>query len=351
MSTKFVGYSASMEQFTPTDLVRWCQQAEDVGFGGVFASEHFHPWTPEQGQAGFVWTFFGALGQATKTMRFGTGITCPTFRFHPAVVAHAAATTAAMFPGRFYLGLGSGEALNEHVIGGVWPEAPTRLAMMMEAVEIIEKLFTGKVVKHKGQFFTLESARLYTMPDTPPPVYIATAGPITAERTGKMVDGLITVGASDDKIKGLFDRFDKGARSVGKDPATMPKLIQIHTSWAETDQAAVDQAVKEWPNGGMPWPKADVRNPEDFQAMAKYIRPENFNNRVLMSADWEQHRAHVQRYVDMGFDEVYVHNVGKNQAEWIEGMGKHVIPYLKWPAETTATAAAAQPATVAGGAA
>ena len=146
-------------------------------WASVFASEHFHPWTPEQGQAAFVWTFFGALGQATKTMRFGTGITCPTFRFHPAVVAHAAATTEAMFPGRFYLGLGSGEALNEHVIGGVWPEAPTRLAMMTEAVEIIKKLFTGKVVKHKGEYFTLESAKLYTMPDTPPPIYIATAGP------------------------------------------------------------------------------------------------------------------------------------------------------------------------------
>ncbi len=338
----FIGYSASLEQFHPNDLVRWCQEAEEVGFGGVFASEHFHPWTPEQGQAAFVWTFFGALGQATKTMRFGTGITCPTFRFHPAVVAHAAATTEARFPGRVYHGPGSGEALNEHIIGGVWPEAPTRLAMMMEAVEIIKKLFTGKVVKHTGDYFTLESAKLYTMPETPPPIYIATAGPVTAQRTGKMVDGLITVGAADEKIKGLFERFERGAREAGKDPATMPKLIQIHTSWAETDQAAVDQAVKEWPNGGMPWPKADVRNPEDFAAMAKYVRPENFKNRVLMSADWEQHRAHVQKYIDLGFDEIYVHNVGKNQAEWIEGMGKHVIPDLKWPekAATQATAAA-----------
>ncbi len=144
----------------------------------------------------------------------------------------------------------------------------------------------------------------------------------------------------------MFERFEKGAREAGKDPTTMPKLIQIHTSWAETDQAAIDQAVKEWPNGGMPWPKADVRNPEDFAAMAKYIHPENFKNRVLMSADWEQHRAHVQKYVDLGFDEVYVHNVGKNQSEWIEGMGKHVIPHLKWPEK-----AATQATTAAGGAA
>ena len=351
MSTRFVGYSASMEQFHPNDLVRWSQEAEDVGFGGVFASEHFHPWTPEQGQSGFVWTFFGALGHATKNMRFGTGITCPTFRFHPAVVAHAAATTEAMFPGRFYLGLGSGEALNEHVIGGVWPEAPTRLAMMMEAVEIINKLFTGKVVKHKGEYFTLESAKLYTMPESgPPPIYIATAGVITAERTGKMTDGLITVGAADDKIKGLFERFERGAKAVGKDPATMPKLIQIHTSWADSEQEALDNAMHEWPNGGMPFPKQDIRNPEDFQAMAKMVRPENYKNRVLISPDWEAHRAHVQKYIDLGFDEVYVHNCGRNQSEWVAGMGKHVIPYLKWPEKTTATtAAAAAPAPAANG--
>lgn len=344
----FIGYSASLEQFHPNDLVRWCQEAEDVGMGGVFASEHFHPWTPEQGQSAFVWTFFGALGQATKTMRFGTGVTCPTFRFHPAVVAHAAATTEAMFPGRFYLGLGSGEALNEHVVGGVWPEAPTRLAMMMEAVEIIQKLFTGKVVKHDGKYFTLESAKLYTMPDAPPPIYIATAGPITAERTGKLVEGLITVGAADEKIKGLFERFERGAKGAGKDPSGMPKLIQIHTSWDETDAKATENAVREWPNGGMPWPKADVRYPEDFQAMAKFIRPENFKNRVLMSADWEQHRAHIQKYIDLGFDEIYVHNCGRNQSEWIAGMGQQVMPNLKWPAKQMASAPEAATATAGG---
>jgi G6PDH family F420-dependent oxidoreductase len=152
----------------------------------------------------------GALGVSTN-LRFGTGVTPPGFRYHPAIVAQAAATLEAMFPGRFYLGLGAGEALNEHITGMYWPEAVTRLEMLGESIEIIRKLFTGKVVKHKGQFFTLESAKLYTMPQTPPPIFVATSGPINAERTGRTCDGIITVGAADDKLGLVLFRFVKGA--------------------------------------------------------------------------------------------------------------------------------------------
>ena len=159
-----IGYAAMLEQFHPTELLDWCAQAETAGFeAGFMVSEHFHPWTPQQGQSAFAWSFMGALGQRTS-LNFGTAVTCPGFRYHPAVIAHAAATIGAMYPGRFYLGLGAGEALNEHVIGGVWPEIGIRSAMMFESIEIINKLFTGKVVKHKGEFFTLESAKLYTLP-------------------------------------------------------------------------------------------------------------------------------------------------------------------------------------------
>ena len=152
----------------PSDrLLDWCAAAEATGFeAGFMVSEHFHPWTPQQGQSAFAWSFMGALGQRTS-LPFGTAVTCPGFRYHPAVIAHAAATLGAMYPGRFYLGLGAGEALNEHVVGGVWPEIGIRSAMMFESIEIINKLFTGKVVKHKGEYFTLESARLYTIPDEP----------------------------------------------------------------------------------------------------------------------------------------------------------------------------------------
>ncbi len=326
-----IGYAAMLEQFHPTDLLDWCAQAETAGFeAGFMVSEHFHPWTPQQGQSAFAWSFMGALGQRTS-LNFGTAVTCPGFRYHPAVIAHAAATIGAMYPGRFYLGLGAGEALNEHVIGGVWPEIGIRSAMMFESIEIINKLFTGKVVKHKGEFFTLESAKLYTLPpeEQRVPVYVATAGPINAKKTGKFADGIITVGAADEKISMLWQKYEEGAREAGKEAATSPKMLQIHVSWAATDEEAVQNAMTEWPNGGMPFPKQDIKNPEDFAAMAKMVRPEDFKNRVLMTSDLEAHTKHIQHYVDMGFDEVHLHNVGRNQAQFIEVFGKEVIPNLR----------------------
>jgi G6PDH family F420-dependent oxidoreductase len=271
----------------------------------------------------------GALGQRTS-LRFGTAVTCPGFRYHPAVIAHAAATLGAMYPGRFYLGLGAGEALNEHVIGGVWPEVPIRSAMMFEAIEVINKLFTGEVVRHDGKYFTLERAKLYTRPETPVPVYVATAGPVNAKKTGKFADGIITVGAADDKMGMIWGKFEEGAREVGKDPSTAPKMLQIHISWAPTDEEAIENAMVEWPNGGMAFfPKQDIKNPEDFAGIAKLVRAEDFKDRVLISSDLEVHTAHIQKYVDMGYDEVHLHNVGRDQAEFIDVFGREVIPNLR----------------------
>jgi G6PDH family F420-dependent oxidoreductase len=323
-----VGYAAMFEQFTPGDLLGYSRQAERAGFRSVMASDHFHPWTPQQGQSGFVWAWLGALG-ATTGLRFGTGVTPPGPRYHPAVIAQAAATLEQMFPGRFWLGLGAGEALNEHITGEYWPEAPARLTKLAEGIEIIKRLFTGKVVKYQGQYFRLESAKLYTLPQQPPPIYVATAGPVQSERTGKMCDGIITVGAADEKLKNLMARFEKGAREAGKDPSKMPRLMQIHVSWAESREEATENAVREWPNGGMNFPKADIRNPEDFAAMAQLVRPENYKNRVLISPDLDEHLAHLQHFVDLGFDEIYVHNVGRNQEAFIKAYGERVIPRLR----------------------
>ena len=332
-----VGYAASFEQFHPTDLLRYCQQAEGVGFTSVMASDHFHPWVPSQGQSAFVWSWMGALG-ATTNLRFGTGVTPPGYRYHPAIVAQAAATLEAMFPGRFYLGLGAGEALNEHIVAEYWPEAPIRLERLVESIEIIRALFTGKKVKHRGAHFTMENARLYTMPETPPPIYVATAGPIMAARTGRLTDGLITVGAADEKLKMLVERFEAGAREAGKDPATMPRMLQVKVCYAASVEAATEMAVRDWPNGGMAFPKADIREPEDFEAMAKLVRPEHFKNRVLMSPDLDEHAAHLQHFIDLGFTEIYVHNVGRNQEEFIAAYGERVLPALQWPAAAEAGA-------------
>src|ERR671913_540965 len=252
-TTGTVGYAAMFEQFHPTDLLRWSKVAEESGFTSVMASDHFHPWTPEQGQSAFVWSWLGALG-ATTSLRFGTGVTPPGFRYHPAIIAQAAATLESMYPGRFWLGLGAGEALNEH-----------------------------------------------------------------------------TVGAADEKIKMLMGKFEEGVRQEDKDPSAMPRMVQLHVSWAESQEEAEEQAVREWPNGGMPFPKADIRNPEDFAAMAKQVSIENLKNRVLTSADLDEHLEHIQHYIDLGFDEVYVHNVGRNQEEFIKAYGERVIPKLDWP--------------------
>jgi G6PDH family F420-dependent oxidoreductase len=324
-----IGYAAMLEQFHPTDLLDWCEQAEAAGFSaGFMVSEHFQPWTPEQGNAAFAWTFMGALGQRT-TLPIGCAVTCPGFRYHPAVVAHAAATMGAMYPGRFWLGLGAGEALNEHVIGGEWPEIGIRSAMLFEAIEVINKLFSGEVVRHDGEYFTLQSAKLYTRPEQPVPIYVATAGPLNARRTGRHADGMITVGAADEKIKMLWAKFAEGALQAGRDPHHMPKLLQIHVSWAETHAEAEANAMREWPNGGMPFPKQDIRHPEDFANLAKLVRPEHFTNRVLISADLDEHAAHIQGFVDMGFDEVHLHNVGRNQAEFVKAFGEKVLPQLR----------------------
>jgi coenzyme F420-dependent glucose-6-phosphate dehydrogenase len=324
-----IGYAASLEQFHPNDLLDWCAQAEAAGFSaGFMVSEHFHPWTPQQGQSAFAWTFMGALGLRTS-LRFGTGVTCPTFRYHPAVVAHAAATLGAMFPGRFWLGLGAGEALNEHITGQKWPEIGIRSGMLFEAIEIINELFGGEVVRHNGKYFTLESARLYTLPAERVPIYVATAGPVNARRTGRLADGMITVGAADAKLKDLWENNDIGAREAGKDPTAMPKLLQLHVSWAATDEEATTNAMVEWPNGGMAFPKQDIRNPEDFAAMAKLVRPEHFVNRMLITSDVQRQIENIQHYLDLGFDEIYVHNVGRDQSRFIEVFGKEVLPHLR----------------------
>jgi coenzyme F420-dependent glucose-6-phosphate dehydrogenase len=325
-----IGYAAALEQFAPNELLRYSALAEEHGFAGVMAADHFQPWVPQQGQNAFVWSWMAALGATTKRLTFGPGVTCPSFRYHPAVVAQAAATLGAMFAGRFWLGVGSGEALNERVVGGVWPEPHVRLKMMQEAIEIIKKLFTGKIARHDdGKYFTMERVRLWTLPEQPVPIYVATAGPVTARWTGEQCDGFITPGAGVEKLKTLLDNFDKGARAAGKDPAKMPKLLQLHLSWAETYEEALQNALTEWPNGGMAFPKQDIRSPDDFAEMAKLVRGENFKNRMLISPDLDEHRAAIQQFADLGFDEIHVHNVGRNQEQFITAFGEQVIAKLR----------------------
>ncbi|BDZ46312.1 TIGR03557 family F420-dependent LLM class oxidoreductase [Naasia aerilata] len=329
MASLPVGYAAMLEQFAPAEAVALAAYAESRGFTGVSASDHFQPWVPAQGQSSFVWSVLTAAAERT-TGDVGTAVTAPTFRWHPAVVAQASATLAAMYPGRHWLGIGSGEALNEHVVGQYWPEAPERINRMFEAVELISKLFhgsrAGRDVKHSGTYFRMESTRLWTMPEVPPPILVATAGPVTARRAGRFADGLVTVGAPVEKVASLFGRVEDGAREAGR-PAPA-KVLQLHLSWAPTDEEALAAALTEWPNGGMRFPRSDIRSPYEFEQLAKLVRPEDFEGRVLISADPDVHRAAIQRYADLGADRIYLHNVGRNQREWIDVFARDVLPKL-----------------------
>lgn len=327
MGRPHLGYAAMLEQFGPVEVTEYAVTAERAGFSGVMAADHFQPWVPQQGQSPFVWNVLTAIGERTVG-DLGPGVTCPSFRYHPSVIAQASATLAVMYPDRHWLGLGSGEALNEHAAAGYWPEAPERLARMWEAIEIIQGLFTGKDHKHAGRYFKMETCRIWTIPATPPPIFVGTAGPVTARRAGRTVAGIITPGSSVDKVAAVLAKFDEGAAEAGRDPGEQTKILQLHLSWASTEEAALEQALREWPTGGMSFPKQDIRSPYDFEQMAKLVRAEDFGNRVLISSDPDVHRAHIQRFLDLGVHRIYLHNVGRNQKEWIDVFSRDVLPSL-----------------------
>ena len=331
MSDLTIGYAAMLEQFHPTEAVALTALAEEHGFSGCMAADHFQPWVPQQGQASFVWNVLTALGERT-TGDIGPGVTCPTFRLHPAMVAQASATLEAMYPGR--TGSGSARArrstsTSSAATGPRPPSASTACSRRSRSSRSSSPP-RSPARTSSTRARTSSSSRPGCGPcrRSPPTILVATAGPVTAKRTGKLADGLITVGAPLEKIGGLFAKFDEGAREAGKDPDTMPKVLQLHLSWAPTDEEALANAMVEWPNGGMKFPKADIRSPFEFEQMAKLVRPEDFEGRMVISSDPDVHRAYIQRFVDLGFDRVYLHNVGRNQREWIEVFGRDVLPKL-----------------------
>ncbi|ALJ21837.1 TIGR03557 family F420-dependent LLM class oxidoreductase [Microbacterium sp. No. 7] len=327
-----IGYAAMLEQFAPAEVIDLCVAAERHGFDGVIATDHFQPWLPRHGTAAHVWTMLGAIGAHIRG-DLGPAATTPTFRTHPAVVAQAAATLASLYPGRVWLGVGSGEALNEHVVGEYWPEPGERIEHMFEAVEIIRKLFasaaSGRLVKHRGARFRVESTRLWTVPTPAPPIYVATAGPVTARRAGRSADGLVTTGEDFDRAAQLLARFADGAREAGRDLATMERVLHLHVSWAPTDEEALAAAMTEWPMAGLRIRRGDIRSPYDFEQLVRGVRTEEVTSAMLVSSDPDAHRAHIQRYADLGFTRIFLHNVGRDQREWLEVFGRDVLPKVR----------------------
>jgi coenzyme F420-dependent glucose-6-phosphate dehydrogenase len=315
-----LGYKLSSEEQSPPDLVRYAEMAQDSGFGFALISDHFHPWIDKQGQSPFVWGVLGAIAQATQRLSVGTAVTCPTMRMHPAIVAQAAATAAALMPGRFFLGVGTGENLNEHVVGQGWPETEVRQERLEEAIEIIRLLWKGGNQSHHGRHFTVENARLYTLPNSPPPLYVAVGGTRSADLAGRLGDGMIGTGAE----PSLFEAFDR-AGGAGK-----PRYGELTVCWAKDEATAKRLAKEHWPTSAMEsnlsW---ELPLPEHFEAVAELVTEDQVAESVTCGPDPERHLAAIRKYAKAGYDHICVHQVGKEQKGFFDFYAKEILPELK----------------------
>jgi coenzyme F420-dependent glucose-6-phosphate dehydrogenase len=311
-----IGYALSSEEHPPSDLVEHARLAEEAGFSHALISDHFHPWVSSQGESPFVWATLGGIAEATERIRVGTGVTCPMIRTHPAVIAHAAATVAAMMPGRFFLGLGTGENLNEHVIGARWPAGDERLEMLAEAIEVIRLLWAGGQQTHRGKHYTVEDARLYTLPDELPPIVVAAAKPGAAELAGRN-DGLVGVAPDAE----LIERFE-AAGGTGK-----PRYGQVTACWGEDEERAKQTAYEIWPNAAIKGELSqELPNPEHFEQAAEMVTPEDVAESIPCGPDPGPIREQIDQYADAGYDHVYIHQVGPDQEGFIRFAERELLP-------------------------
>jgi coenzyme F420-dependent glucose-6-phosphate dehydrogenase len=314
--TPEIGYALSSEEFGPTDLVRYARLAEDRGFSFALISDHFHPWTDRQGQSPFVWAVVGAIAQATERLRLGTGVTCPLIRTHPAVIAHASATTAALMPGRFFLGLGTGENLNEHILGDRWPEGAVRLEMLEEAIEVIRLLWEGGYQSHHGRHYTVEQARLYTLPEELPAIFVAAGKPNAARLAATAGDGLIGTAPESD----LLSEFESAGGS-GK-----PRIGQLTVCWAKDEFEARKTALDWWPNAAAPGELGqELALPRHFEQVAELTTEDDVAAKVICGPDADAHRAAIEEFSEAGYDQVYVHQVGPDQEGFLDFYSREIL--------------------------
>jgi coenzyme F420-dependent glucose-6-phosphate dehydrogenase len=314
-----LGYALSSEEHGPNDLVRNARAAEEAGFTFALISDHFHPWVDAQGQSPFVWSVIGGIAQVTERLRLGTGVTCPTIRIHPAIVAQAAATSQVMMEGRFFLGVGTGEELNEHVTGARWPGPEERLEMLEEAIEIMRLLWQGGYQSHYGKHYTVEQARIYTLPDEPPPIAVAAAQPQAAQLAGRAGDAFIGVSPDGDTL----EEFE----SAGGDGK--PRYGQVTVCYAESEEEAKRIAHEVWPNAGLEGALSqELAIPSHYEAAAQLLTEDAVAETVICGPDPERHLQAIREYEDAGFDHVYVHQVGRDQDAFFRFYADQVIPEL-----------------------
>jgi len=314
-----IGYALSCEEHRPNDLIRYARRAEETGFTFALISDHYHPWVDRQGQSPFVWSVIGGIAQTTQHLRLGTGVTCPTMRLHPAIIAQAAATSATMMPGRFFLGVGTGENLNEHILGQRWPPHDIRLAKLEEAVKVIRLLWQGETCTHRGQHYTVENARIYTLPDELPPIMVAASGHHAAEVAGRIGDGLINTAPVED----IVEHFQR-AGGNGK-----PRYGQLTVCWAQDEASGRRMAHEYWPNSGVQGELSqELPSPAFFEQAAKMVREEDIAEKIPCGPDPERHLKQIKAFMEAGFDHVYIHQVGPDQEGFFQFYERHVLPKL-----------------------
>jgi G6PDH family F420-dependent oxidoreductase len=312
-----VGYALSSEERQPDELVRHARLAEDSGFTFALISDHYHPWTDKQGSSPFVWSVLGAIARETRTLRLGTGVTCPIMRIHPAVIAQASATVACLMPGRFFLGVGSGESLNEHIVGSAWPPPDVRQEMLEEAVAVLRLLHEGGERSFAGRFFTVHDARVYNLPDEPLRIHIAAGGKEAAALAARAGDGMICSEPSAESVKVFEQSGGKGK----------PRYGQLTVCWAETKEKAVRTAHELWPNGAISGRfKNELPRPAYIEEAARSLKEEDVAKELICGPDPERHLEGMSEFVRAGFDHVYVHQVGPDQEGFMRFYEREILP-------------------------
>jgi G6PDH family F420-dependent oxidoreductase len=312
-----VGYFLSCEEFGPRELVSQAKMAEQAGFDRLWISDHYHPWNNEQGQSSFVWSVIGALSEVVS-LPVTTAVTCPTIRIHPAIVAQAAATAAVQLEGRFVLGVGSGEALNEHILGDNWPSAGVRLEMLEEAVELIRLLHRGEQVNFHGRHYQVQDARIYTRRDEPVPIYVSGFGPRATELAARIGDGFCTVTPDEELVRTYRGAGGRGAVQGG-----------MKVCWAESEQVGLETAHRLWKNELLGGQLAQILpRPQDFEAASSLVPVEAMGDQFACGPDPKKHLAVLRKYIDAGFDEVYVQQIGGNHEKFFRTWADEVLPAI-----------------------
>jgi G6PDH family F420-dependent oxidoreductase len=314
-----LGFALSSEDHPPNELVRQAALAERSGFTFCLVSDHYHPWTSKQGHSPFVWATLGGIAQATETIRVGTGVTCPMIRIHPAVVAQAAATVACMMPGRFFLGVGTGENLNEHILGDRWPLPDERLELLEEAVDVMRLLWQGGEQTQRGKHYTVDHARVYDVPDGGVEVYVAGTAPKASELAGRIGDGFISTAPEKEYVEKFESSGGKGKEKLG----------MMHCAYDSDAKKGLERATKLWPNLALKGPLGqDLATPSDFEAAAEMVDEEDVAETTPHGPDPEPYLKMIGKYADAGFTHVYIHQIGDNQDEFAEFAAKELMPKL-----------------------